>query len=273
MKNLYLLFLTIFSLTTIGCSDGINHHFDDTPPSEPQNIYLINGDNRVDLAWDRNRESDLAGYNIYFSDRYDGRYEIIGSSRNEFYTDFDAVNGVKTYYAITAYDFDGNESELSRDVIYATPRPEGFGESIFDYRRFPNNSGYYFKGFEVRPYDDNLSDFFFENFEGTFYLNVWDDSDIIDMGRTSDIYDIPYAPTSGWSETKDVIARVGNTYVIWTWDNHYAKIRVSSITRDRIVFDWAYQTVDGVRQLKPSVKNPSERKMDKSRLRIGRTSE
>ena len=94
-------------------------------------------------------------------------------------------------------------------------------------------------------YDSLDVDFFFENYQGTFYLDVWDDTDIQDMGPTNDIYDIPFAPTSGWSTTKDAIATVGHTYVIWTWDNHFAKIRISNITNDRVVFDWAYQLVEG----------------------------
>ena len=32
--------------------------------------------------------------------------------------------------AVAAYDFNGNESELSYDVIYSTPRPEGFNQPI-----------------------------------------------------------------------------------------------------------------------------------------------
>jgi hypothetical protein len=72
------------------------------------------------------------------------------------------------------------------------------------------------------------------------------------MGQTNDIYDIPFAPTSGWSPTKDARAYVGHTYVFWTWDNHFAKIRISSITNERMVFDWAYQLVEGEIMLKRS---------------------
>ena len=43
----------------------------------------------------------------------------------------------------------------------------------------------------------NMPTIFFENYNGTFYLNVWDDSDIQDMGSTQDIWDISYAP-NGW---------------------------------------------------------------------------
>jgi len=70
------------------------------------------------------------------------------------------------------------------------------------------------------------------------------------MGLTNDIYDIEFAPTTGWSETKDAIANIGHTYVFWTWDNHFAKVRISSITNERVVFDWAYQLTEGETQLK-----------------------
>jgi hypothetical protein len=225
---------------------------DFTPPAIPKGIVMLNGNQRVDLYWRVNNESDLAGYNIYVSDSYDGRYLNIGSSTSNSFIDYDVVNGEKYYYAVTAYDFNGNESELSFDVIYATPRPEGFNQSIFDYRNFPNNSGYSFSKYSVFPYDNDNTDFFFENFDGDFYLDVWDDTDIQDMGPTIDIYDVEFAPVNGWSATKDAPAIVGHTYVIWTWNNHFAKIRIYSMTDERIVFDWAYQLVEGEPLLKGS---------------------
>lgn len=179
---------------------------------------------------------------------------MIGSSSNNHFIDYGANNGVTYFYAVTAYDYNGNESELSYDAVYSTPRPEGFNQAIFDFNRFPQNAGYSFSEYLVVPYDDLGADVFFENYNGTFYLDVWDDTDIQDMGYTQDIYDIPFAPTTGWSDTKDAIAKIGHTYVIWTWNNHFAKIRVKSITNDRIVFDWAYQLVEGNTQLKPKAK-------------------
>lgn len=230
------------------------YYVDNQPPAPPSDIYVINGDNTVELNWVYNYESDVAGYNIYYSYSYDGKYTMIGSSSSNYFVDYGANNGVTYFYAVTAYDYNGNESDLSYDVIYSTPRPEGFNQAIFDFNKFPQNSGYSFSKYQVVPYDNENSDVFFENYDGTFYLDVWDDTDIQDMGITHDIYDIPYAPVSGWSEYKDEIAKVGHTYVIWTWNNHFAKIRVKSITSDRIVFDWAYQLVEGETQLKPKAK-------------------
>ncbi len=268
MKKI-LLTTTLFTIAFLFSSCGVNDSYynDYTPPAPPTGVQVVNGDNVVDIYWNANRESDVAGYNVYYSYTYNGKYTLIGSTKNTHFIDDGAVNGDTYYYGIAAYDFNGNESELSNDVVYSTPRPEGFNRTIFDYRNFPNTSGFSFFDYSVVPYDDTqYVDFFFENYQGTFYLDVWDDTDIQDMGPTYDIYDIPYAPTSGWSPTKDAIAIIGHTYVIWTFDNHYAKVRVTNSTPDRIVFDWAFQLVQGETQLKPSIKDRSSRVLNKERL-------
>jgi len=247
MKTTIKIFLLAF-LTLVLSSCGVNdpfEFFDTTPPAPPTGIVVLNGDERVDLSWLQNREDDVTGYNIYSSFSYNGRYTLIGPSDDNYFVDFGVSNGSTYYYAVTAYDYNGNESDLSYDVIYTTPRPEGYNQSIFDYRNFPNNSGYTFNSYSVVSFDDDAADFFFENYNGTFYLDVWDDTDIQDMGRTIDIYDVSVAPINGWSTTKDAIAIEGHTYVLWTWDNHFAKVRISSITNDRITFDWAFQLDEG----------------------------
>jgi len=253
MKTTISILSAIFlSLILSACKVNVNdpYYQDTTPPSPPSGIIVINGDNRVDLSWYQNRESDISGYNVYYSYSYDGKYTLIGSTNENYFIDDGASNGNTYYYAVAAFDYNGNESELSYDVIYSTPRPEGFNQSILDYRNFPDQGGYSFTTYSTVPYDDNSTDFFFENYNGDFYIDVWDDSEIQDAGSTQDIYDVANAPTGGWSSTKDEVARVGHTYIIWTWDNHYAKIRINAITNDRISFDWAFQLVEGERQLK-----------------------
>ncbi len=249
--KILLLILTLLFLNQACEIYEPDEEVDFIPPAIPTGVVVRNGDERVYVYWDNNREADLAGYNIYASDSYDGRYMLIGSSEFNNYIDYDAVNGETYYYAVTAYDYNGNESELSYEDIYATPRPEGFNQAIFDYGRFPNTSGYSFSLYSVVAYDSIDVDFFFENFQGDFYLDVYDDTDIQDMGATNEIFDIEFAPVDGWSDTKDAVAIAGHTYVFWTWNNHFAKIRISSITAERMVFDWAYQTAEGNPMLKP----------------------
>lgn len=269
MKKISIYSLAIItSLVLSACElyEPDDYYYDYDPPAVPGGIVVINGDNRVDLYWDDNYEDDLAGYNVYYSYEYDGKYTLIGSSQTSYFIDWESANGVTYYYAVTAYDYNGNESELSYDVVYATPRPEGFNQSIFNYNKYPENSGYSFSNYSVVPYDDLGSDFFFENYDGEFYLNVWDDTDIQNMGQTYDIYDIPYAPASGWNPSKYELAVVGHTYVIWTWNNHFAKVRVKSITNDRVVFDWAYQLVEGNRELKLNTKKGKREPLQKEKL-------
>ncbi|MCL4550228.1 MAG: hypothetical protein M1495_16870 [Bacteroidetes bacterium] len=258
MKTLRLILtgsVIFLGLILTGC-DHFHDSYDTTPPSPPTNLRTITGDNRVDIYWDKNPERDVAGYNVYYAYSYNGKYTLIGTTQNTYFVDNGATNGTTYYYAVTAFDFNGNESDLSKDVIYDTPRPEGFNQAIFDYNKVPDNAGYNFKNYLVVPYNDAGADMFFENYNGQYYLDVWKDSDIQDMGQTTDIYDISTAPAGGWVplQTGDNIkytkAIVGHTYVIWTNDNHYAKVRISSISSDRMIFDWAYQTVEGNRELK-----------------------
>ena len=146
MKKILKTFAAIAILLYLtGCDVNEPEYIVDyVPPVIPNGVRVAIGDNRVDLNWNENRDADLAGYNIYFSYSYDGEYQIIGSAPYNYFIDYEAVNGNKYYYAVTAYDYNGNESELSLDVVYATARPEGFNQAIFDFRRFPNNSGFSF---------------------------------------------------------------------------------------------------------------------------------
>jgi hypothetical protein len=69
---------------------------------------------RITLKWDRNPEPDIAGYSVYYG-RISGEYR-----RLKTVADTTAVIGVKggtTYYfAVTAYNTNGAESELSEEV-------------------------------------------------------------------------------------------------------------------------------------------------------------
>lgn len=233
--------LLIGSLALAGC----HHNFfgpDLIPPSAPRGLYTSTGDNFIELFWDRSPEPDVAGYNVYVSSTYEGPYQHIGSSGDTYFIDRDATNGNKYYYAVTAYDYDGNESSFSRDIAYDIPRPEGYDVLLGEDHASPNTAGYDFSKYSVVAYDDQYADIYYEFYNGEYYMVVGTDSDIEDMGPTGSILDISMAPSSGWSTTHDAVLRVGHTYVVWTWDDHYAKFRVSALSPTRVVFDWAYQT-------------------------------
>jgi hypothetical protein len=223
---------------------GCEHRFwevDDMPPSAPSGLSTSPGDNFIEIFWRPSPDGDVAGYNIYCSTSANGRFTYIGSSTDAYYVDRGAKNGTTYYYAISAYDVNDNESQLSREVVYDIARPEGADYTLSDFRTVPTSAGYDFSAYAVVPYTDPGADMWFEYYNGVMYMDVDTDSDIQDMGPTKSILDIPTAPASGWSTTHDVQLTAGHTYVVWTWDDHYAKFRVTSLSSGRVVFDWAYQ--------------------------------
>jgi hypothetical protein len=237
-----LLILVSASMLAGGCRDDLNRT-DSIPPNPPTGLRTQTGDNFIELYWDANTERDIAGYNVFVSSSYEGRYELIGSTRTPYYLDNGARNGNIYYYAITAYDFEGNESALSRDVAYDIPRPEGYGVMLNDYHARPGFAGYDFSDYAILAYDHQRTDMYFENYNGTPYMNVRSDTDIQDVGYTNSLLDIHTAPLSGWSPTHDTRLIVGHTYVVWTWDDHYAKFRVTGLSQTSVTFDWAYQLI------------------------------
>jgi hypothetical protein len=257
MKQLLILLIFLTSISYVGCTERIVEP-DITPPAIPQGISTIAEDGQVEIFWLPNTEPDFAGYHVYVSYAYNGRYQLLGSTNQPYFLHHNAANGQTYYYALSAYDVNGNESELTPEIISETPRPEGYAVVLRDYQSAPHLGGYDFSTYSVGPYDDRYTDVFFEYYRGVAYFNVWEDTDIQDMGYTNSLDDIAEAPTRGWSPTKDVVVIVGHTYVIWTWDNHFAKLRVTEVSSARVKFDWAYQLQQGNPRLKQSV--PTDRK-------------
>jgi hypothetical protein len=257
MKSLAVtLFLSLVLFCGAGCHTW-SHAPDFTPPSSPTGLRTSTGDNFIELFWNANREPDVAGYNVYVSSSYGGRYGLIASAERPYYNDLHAKNGTVYYYAVTAYDFDGNESDLSKDVAYDIPRPEGYDVTLINSAVSTSNSAYDFSKYAVVAAADQYADIVYGGANGDYRMTVGQDSDIRDMGPTQSILDISESPASGWATTHDVALAAGHTYVVWTWDDHYAKFRVSALSQNRVVFDWAYQTVPTNRLLKRTV--PSRR--------------
>jgi len=242
---------------------------DNTPPSSPKGVNSKTGDQAVKIYWEENDERDFYRYKIYWAPETDGiipepdgDFQLITSVSNPEYTDTDVTNGKTYYYIITAVDFSGNESGNSA-LIYDTPRPEGFSYGLFDKAVYPRVAGIYFKvpqGLLIVPWDSSACDIYLDKVSGIFYLNttnknsVW--NDIQDMGYTNDLDEINVAPSTGWSDLGYVEVIIGHTYVIWTWDYHYAKLRVTNKYADYITFEWAYQTAPDNPELKPVPKKP-----------------
>lgn len=242
-----------------GCADDVHvFHSDYDTPFAPRGIYSITADEAVYLFWDANDERDLKEYRVYRKEDGDDYYERIATVKVNEYVDWGLRNGHTYLYTITARDRDGNESDFS-EIAYDTPRPEGYDQIIHDYHRYPGLSGYDLSKFEVTRYDDDDADIYldYDDYYEVYFLCVTDEAtDIQDFGYTDDLDDVNWSPSEGWSSIGWVEVIPGHSYIIWTRDDHYAKLRVSGSTYSYgIVFDWAYQVDEGNQELAPRPKH------------------
>lgn len=86
---------------------------DVTAPGTPQNFRAVELDtgHDVELRWEANRESDLAGYQLYRASEPQGPFEleIIGPGETSF-RNSGLIQGQRYYYYLIALDEDGNAS-------------------------------------------------------------------------------------------------------------------------------------------------------------------
>jgi hypothetical protein len=242
-----------------GCRDETTAPRDLSPPAAPRGFHTVTGDHTVYLNWLDNTERDVAGYRIYQAPCASGSncpYTRIGATESTDFTVSGLSNGVTAYYAVAAYDFAGNESDLSYETVFDTPRPEGFGARLSDYQTSPALAGWDLSAAQVRPWDDLATDMFYGTNGSVFQMFVPDfQTDIQDAGYATSLDAVDFAPDSGWSPTGSVELIPGHCYIVWTRDNNYAKFRVTQFITPasgplRVEFDWAYQVATGNPELR-----------------------
>jgi hypothetical protein len=256
MSRRWLLALSAVVLLS-GCDEDTTAPRDPYPPAAPRGLRSVTGDGQARLSWLANTESDVAGYRVYTSPCASGPncpFDRIGSTAGTVFV-VPLPNGATEYFAVAAYDRAGNESELSREDVFDTPRPAGFGLMLSDYVAAPATSGYDFSAYSVVPWDNPNVDVYF-GYDGTVYrmLTRFTDVDLQDAGYTTSLDDVDYAPLSGWSRDGTVELIEGHSYVVRitnSIETHFAKFRVVALSAApaRAVLDWAYQVSPDNREL------------------------
>jgi hypothetical protein len=97
------------------------------PPAVPTGLVAIAvpDDGAIDLSWEPNVESDLAGYSVYRSEPGGAPIRISPPGKSvdtPAFRDSTAVAGRDYAYSVTAIDRDGNESARSAQVKETLPR-------------------------------------------------------------------------------------------------------------------------------------------------------
>jgi hypothetical protein len=259
-SKLFPILIMVGLLTFVGCDDDDSCIFDPVPAA-PQGVYSITGDEEVYLYWYGPYEGDIVEYIIWRSDEAVHGYEEIGRRAAEAnpnldliiyeYIDTDLDNAHTYYYAVSSVDRSGQVSELSAENVFDTPRKEG-EVALYDAAIDKTKSG--FKFATSSRIDTAYADVYVDRVEDIFYINVGnEDTDIQDMGYTDDFDEIGWAPQDGWSELGWFEIIPGHTYVIWTDDYRYAKMRVITFDNDDgfVSFQWAYQSAPDNPELAP----------------------
>ncbi|MDD4050809.1 MAG: hypothetical protein PHR28_02765, partial [candidate division Zixibacteria bacterium] len=210
MKKIMLGLLILAATVLTGCDEDDHDHVlvsqDQTAPPVPQGVYSITGDGEVLLYWlpIDDIDGDFESYIVYRSDYApDTGYWFIGETAQEYFVDDQVTNGKTYYYAVSSMDVDGNLSDLSYELVFDTPRPQGTGAVMFDYNAVPTYAGWDFSAEQTVDYLAAGCDIYTEYLSGddVFYINVADvNVDIQDMGYTENLDVIGYSPDDGWSQ-------------------------------------------------------------------------
>jgi hypothetical protein len=256
MRNV--LMVMALALVLAGCEE----ERDWTPPAAPRGLYSITGDHAVRLEWLHNTEGDVAGYRVYIADCPSGGdcpYTRTGTTAANAWVVDGLANGVTRYFAVSAVDYSGNESDLSYAEVLDTPRPAG-ALSLLSAESSTVRSGWDLSAFSVVPSNSPDVDLVFSDDGVTWRMIApYTDTDIQDAGFATTLDAVDFAPPGGWSPTGTVELVSGHCYVVWTREDHYAKFRVTGLAPGQVAFDWAYQTAQGnpeLRVTRPPVDGP-----------------
>ena len=260
-RNLQLLLTFITGMLLVwssACHDGDNLS-DREPPAIPRGVKSITGNTEVTIEWFPNGEHDLAGYKIWRGN--DGQnFDLLEEvSTSEFqYIDQNVQNGITYHYAISAFDISGNESGLSPEEVYDTPRPSGQNVTLHAYDLFPTRSGFYFETPESGAIDWKDSDIYFAFDEevNVRYLYTDNGTQMQDMGYHEYFEEIDVSPIKGFT-TSFIELIEGHIYVLLLPSGNYAKLWLLSVSSETITFDWAYQADRKNPQLAPPFRTES----------------
>ncbi|HOD67509.1 MAG TPA: HmuY family protein [candidate division Zixibacteria bacterium] len=257
--------LILVLMALAGCEDDDPVY--DPIPQPPQGVFSITGDGWVDLWWMYPYDRDIKEFLVYRAEapmdeppeEYTLQFRVPAVDNPELNLVWDSTrdnsvdNGKTYWYALATVDHAGRVSDLSAEPVFDTPRPEGV-VTLRDYALDVNNAGFDFNGKNVVSAGSPSADVWIDSFDGILYLNAGDTlgtryTDIQDMGFTGSWDVIGWAPTDGWSNLGWAEIIIGHTYIIWTDDEHFAKLRVISVdgVTGTVMFQWAWQ---------PQVNNP-----------------
>jgi|Deesub1362B_J571_1020462.scaffolds.fasta_scaffold02822_7 hypothetical protein len=91
------------------------------------------------IMWEPNREADLAGYRVYWGTSSRSYRWVVDVGKATEYEVTGLEAGTRYYFAVTAYDLAGNESDFSAEVSAVPGQPNSATPSVFViFQNYPN---------------------------------------------------------------------------------------------------------------------------------------
>jgi hypothetical protein len=117
----------------------------------------------------------------------------------------------------------------------------GLDITLADAGSLPDFAGFDFSEGRKKRFDDQFADMYVAAREGRLMMFVREDSDILEVGPAIGSLSGIFIPRKEWSPTGSVVLNSGFDYLVRTWDKHYAKFVVTSVSLTRVTINWAYQ--------------------------------
>ncbi|MBI5472911.1 MAG: hypothetical protein HY961_11250 [Ignavibacteriae bacterium] len=109
---------------------------------------------------------------------------------------------------------------------------------LWDAESVPARSCFDFSAQEVVASNSKSFDIKFVVSGDVPQIIVGRDADIQNLGSMVHFEDVKMAPSTGWSATHGVEVEPENVYLVWTWDNQYYKFVVTTLSENRVAFEW-----------------------------------
>lgn len=114
------------------------------------------------VLWNPNSESDLAGYKVYYGTAPRDYGTVVDVGNVTSYQVDGLTEGVRYYFAVTAYDLAGNESDYSKEASAVVgendpTEPTGTETTLENVYNFPNPFKLNLQRTQIRYYLENSS--------------------------------------------------------------------------------------------------------------------
>jgi predicted small lipoprotein YifL len=91
---------------------------DSFPPKPPEGLISVGATGMIAISWNENGEKDLAGYRVWRREEREKEFRLLTPQaiKESSYNDTTVENDKNYYYAVTAVDTEGNESQKSQII-------------------------------------------------------------------------------------------------------------------------------------------------------------